>query len=250
MGFVRSMLACRCLAALILAFLALAAVADPPPSSPLQPLGDGRFQIGSVILDKSAKDISFPARVNLDSGLIEYLLVTTNGKAYESLLATSAQPYHIQLAMLLIGAKGATDSPALRAAPVVPFHVNRAPGDASPPPPPPSGDSISIALAWTNSAQAHHISAEDALLNFQTKTNAAPGPWIYNGSRVVNGTFIAQRDGSIVAVIDDLDAMVNNPRPGHDNDQIWQINSNALPPLGSPVEVTFKLKNTNETATP
>jgi len=59
---------------------------------------------------------------------------------------------------------------------------------------------------------------------------------------VVRGTFLAQRDGQIAALIDDLDAMVNNPRPGHDNDQIWQLDSNTLPPLGTPVEVTFKLE--------
>ena len=69
------------------------------------------------------------------------------------------------------------------------------------------------------------------------------GPWIYNGSRVIKGTFIAQRDGSIVSVIDDIDAMISNPRPGHDNDQIWEINSNALPPLGTPIEVTLKLED-------
>jgi len=43
-------------------------------------------------------------------------------------------------------------------------------------------------------------------------------------------------------MIDDVDAMVNNPRPGHDNDQIWEINSNALPPLNTAVEVTFQLE--------
>jgi len=59
---------------------------------------------------------------------------------------------------------------------------------------------------------------------------------------VVNGIFLAQREGSIVALIDDVDALANNPRPGNDNDQIWQIKSNALPPLNTPVEVTFKLE--------
>jgi hypothetical protein len=75
-----------------------------------------------------------------------------------------------------------------------------------------------------------------------TKTNATRGPWTYNGSRVINGTFMAQREASIVALIDDIDAMANNPRPGSDNDQIWQINSNLLPPTNTTVEVTFKLK--------
>jgi hypothetical protein len=138
----------------------------------------------------------------------------------------------------------------LRAAPSEPFHINRPAGDATPPPPPPPGDPIIIEFSWTNADGAHHLAAANALRNLQTKTNAASDPWIYNGSRVIKGLFVAQRDGSIVALIDDIDAMVNNPRPGHDNDQIWEINSNALPPLRTPVEVTFKLEETNETATP
>ncbi len=217
---------------------------SPLPSPPLQRLTDTTFQIGAVVLDKSAKTVQFPAAINLDSGLIEYLLVTTNGKAYESLLATTAQPYHIHLAMLLIGAKGTADTPALQAVPTAPFHLNRPPGDTNPPPPAITGDPFTIELSWSNATTLVRRSAESCLLNLQTKTNAAPGPWTYNGSRVVKGVFLPQRDGSIVAIIDDIDAMANNPRPGHDNDQLWQINSNALPPLHTPVTVTFKLQNT------
>jgi len=239
--------ACRCGSfprrfLLLLAALALSArAADSPADLPLRPLGSNIFQIGSVVFDKSAKTVRIPATVNLDSGLIEYFLVTTNGKAYESLLATTAQPYHIQLAMLLIGAKGTADTPALRAAPSVPFHMNQPAGP--PPPPPPPGDPITIELAWTNGGIAHHLAAADALQNLETKTNATSGPWIYNGSRVIKGAFIAQRDGSIVSIIDDIDAMINNPRAGHENDQIWVIDSNALPPLGTPIEVTLKLED-------
>jgi hypothetical protein len=210
-------------------------------NAPLVPLGENVFQMGTVVLDKSAHSISFPAEVCLNSGLAEYLLVTTNGKAYESLLATSAQPYHIHLAMLLIGAKGTADTPALRDLPSAPFHVNRPAGDTNPPPPAITGDPFTITLAFTNAGRAQSLSGANCFFNLSTKTNAAPGPWTYNGSRVARGTFLAQREGSIVALIDDPDALANNPRPGHDNDQIWQINSNSLPALHTPVAVTFKL---------
>jgi len=170
----------------------------------------------------------------MNDGLIEYLIVTTKGKTHESLLKTTVEPYHIQLAMLLLGAKGAPLTPEQAKMPSVPFHVNSTAGATNPPI---AGDPISIELAWNEKSAR----AEDCVINLLTKTNAIPGPWTFNDSRVVKGTFIAQRDGSIAALIDDLDAMVNNPRPGHDNDQIWQVNSNSLPPLNTPVQVTFKL---------
>jgi len=71
------------------------------------------------------------------------------------------------------------------------------------------------------------------------------GPWVYNGSRVVGGTFLAQRDGQIVAVMADADALVNNPRPGRENDEIWQINTNAVPAVGTPVRIIFQIKGAN-----
>jgi hypothetical protein len=218
----------------------------PPPAStnePLKQISRDIFQLGQVRLDKSRKTVQFPAQLNMKDGVIEYLLVNARGKSYESLLRTDTEPYDIHLAMLLIGAKGASQTAALLNAPSVPFHVNRpASATNSPPALAIQGDSVTIELAWQMADGRKQLPAEDCIMNLATKTNASRGPWTYNGSRVVNGVFLAQREASIVAMIDDIDAMVNNPRPGSDNDQIWQINSNALPPLNTPVEVTFKLE--------
>jgi hypothetical protein len=236
----------RVLASLPFAFL-LVCKAGPLPSNPtnepLQQISRDIFQLGTVRLDKALKTVQFPAQLNMTNDLVEYLLVNSKGKAYESLLRTDVEPYYIQLAMLLIGAKGAPQTPALLNAPTVPFHINR-PASATNLPPPLAiqGDPVSIELSWQTPAGRKQLPAEDCIMNLATKTNASRGPWTYNGSRVINGFFLAQREGSIVAMIDDIDAMVNNPRPGHDNDQIWQINSNILPPLNTPVEVTFKLE--------
>jgi hypothetical protein len=181
--------------------------------------------------------------MNMKEGVVEYLLVNARGKTYESLLGTDTEPYYIHLAMLLIGAKGAPQTEALLNSPSQPFHVNR-PGAAtnSPPALAIQGDPITIELAWQTAGGRKHLRAEDCIMNLVTKTNASRGFWTYNGSRVIDGIFVAQREASIVAMIDDIDAMVNNPRPGSDNDQIWQINSGVIPPTNTPVEVTFKLE--------
>ena len=68
-----------------------------------------------------------------------------------------------------------------------------------------------------------------------------PGPWTYNGSRVEDGAFVADQELSIVAVITDPTALVNNPREGYDNDQIWQIQEKAVPPIDTPVEISITL---------
>jgi hypothetical protein len=214
------------------------ATSAQPTNPPLRQIGPDTFQLGTVRFDKAQKTVQFPAQINLNDGLIEYLLVTSRGKTYESLLKTDANAYDIQLALLFLGAKGAPQTPALLAAPVEPFHVN----NKNRPAPAIQGDPLTIELSWHTGASEHKVRPENLIFNLATHTNAAATNWTFNGSRVVNGVFLAQRDGQIVAMIDDIDAMVNNPRPGHDNDQIWQINSNALPPLNTTVEVTFKLE--------
>jgi hypothetical protein len=35
--------------------------------------------------------------------------------------------------------------------------------------------------------------------------------------------------------------LINNPRKGNDNDQMWNVNGETTPGVGTPVEICFKL---------
>ncbi len=162
----------------------------------------------------------------MNKDLIEYVLVTTAGKTHESLLRTDAQPYHIHLAMLLLGLKGA--------------GTNEFPQDPALPIP---GEKVTIQVSWKQeNGTEKRMPIEDCVLNQQTGAKATRGPWVYNGSRVWQGTFLAQDIGSIVSLMTDPDALMNNPRLGHENDKIWEIIGAGLPPLNSPIEVTIQLE--------
>jgi len=97
--------------AIALAGMELMAGGESPASSatnqPLKQIGPGIFELGKVRLDKGRRAVSFPAALNMNDGPVEYLIVTTSGKTHESLLRTDVEPYHIHLAMLLLGATGA-----------------------------------------------------------------------------------------------------------------------------------------------
>ena len=191
----------------------------------MKQIGPGLFELGGVRLDKPQRAISFPAVLNMDTNLIEYLIVTVSGKTHESLLRTEVAPYQIHVALLLLGGHGA--------------GTNAFPENHAQPLP---GDKVNIELSWKVDGKAKQRRAEKCIRNRQTQSLMSPGPWIYNGSRMVEGAFIAQEIGSIVSLIEDPDALINNPRPGRDNDKIWDINPEGLPPLNSPVQVTIKLE--------
>lgn len=188
---------------------------------PIQEIGAGLFQIGAVRLDKNKKNVSFGGSVNMSTGVVEYAIVGRQGKRHESVFVTQAEPYHIHLAMLLLGA---TNQSA------------KAESGRSL-----SGHPIQVTVSWKDGEKEKRTKLEDLICKEQQSRAMTPGIWIYNGSRVVEGTFLAQRDESIIAIIDDPDALVNNPRTGRENDEIWFVNEKAVPPVGVAVRFALEL---------
>lgn len=198
----------------------------------------GVFDLGKVRLDQKQRAITFPAVLNRDRGPMEYLLVTTYGKTHESILKTEAEPYHIHLAMLLLGAKGpgGGDFPGSPAN-GVPGPVVHPSSEAIP------GNKAAIGLHWWQNGAAVDRTAEELVFNTETQSPLPHGFWVYNGSLLIEGRFLAQIDGSIVSLVTDPVALANNTAPGHDNDMIWAVNTNKLPPANVPVEVTITLED-------
>ena len=214
---------------------AVAQPALPPPpaevrkpsletNSPLKAIGPDLFELGLVRIDKKLRTIAFPALVNLREGNLEYVVVTTTGKTHESLLRTEAKPHHLQVALLLLGAKGA--------------GTNSLPDDPKKPLP---GEKVQIELNWPEGRKIRRAGVEDFVHDRKNGGKLKRGPWIFTGSRFRDGGFAAELDGSIVSLITDADALINNPRPGREDDDNWLVRTNGLPPLSSPVSVVIRL---------
>ena len=218
------------------------AAANRDRSVPTKPvvkeIAPGIVEVGAVRLDKKLRTVTFPAALNMDDGLIEYLIVTTYGKTHESLLRTEIEPYHLQVAMLLLGAKPAPPQPLASAPPGGPISAEQLAHMEEV-----KGDPVSIEVSWTQDGRPRKKRIEELVLNLKTKSTMSRGEFTFNGSRVWEGTFIAQREGSIVSTIIDPDAMINNPRPGHEDDEIWQIIPKGLPPTKTPVTVIITLQS-------
>ena len=84
--------------------------------------------------------------------------------------------------------------------------------------------------------------AEKLVLDRKRKAAMSKGDWIYTGSRFREDGFAAQADGSIVSLITDDDALVNNPRPGREDDDNWLSKAKELPDVDQPVQVVITLK--------
>jgi len=202
------------------------AVAAVSTNGAVTPLGPGLFGLGLVRVDQRERLVSFPAMINMKEGPVEYLLVATTGKTHESLLRTEARPQDIHLAFLLLGAKGA--------------GTNALPEDPAQPIP---GEKVTLEISWKQGASEQRQPAEKFVRSSKTNEPISPGPWIYNGSRLRDDGFAAQLDGSIVSLITDPDALMNNPRPGREDDDYWKAYGGGLPPLHAPVIVSIRLSH-------
>ncbi len=215
---------------------AVAPANNPAPAPVVREVSPGIFDYNGIRLDKKKHQITFPASVNQRVGLIEYLLVNDKGKTHESLFATKIIPHDIHVAMLLIGLpQGANPN---QNATVPPSAIDSGYLQAEPKL---EGPPVLVSVTWNQDGKEKKIAAEDWILNLQTNHKMSRGSWTYNGSLVENGAFLADGELSIIAVITDPTALVNNPRKGYDNDEIWQVRDDVVPPLDTPVAITLTL---------
>jgi len=164
----------------------------------------------------------------MDKGLLEYLIVRSSGKVHESLLRTNVEPYHLQIALLLLGFEG-TDRPI--------SHQGAAEK--------PKGDPVEITfLLGKEGAGAKMIKTEEwiAKKSNDKLKEAGKMDWIFTGSLVVEGQFLAQGGGSIVAIYHDPAALIDNASAGAESDEVWFVKEGIVPPVGTPVTVVIKAK--------
>lgn len=214
----------KVLSAVLILRLALLTLAGEESNAPVRALGGGQFAIGLVTLDQNAPHIRFPATVNLHEETVEYVVVHKTGKTHESIFRTDARPQDIHVAMLLLNAR--------------PVMTNQFGTDGKAPP---RGDEVQLEVAWTNLFSRQEMPVEDLVQNKETGQTRARGAWIYNGSNFSEGMFTAQRDGSIVSIHIDPDALINNPQAGRENDDLYRPHAGRLPPLGTRVVLTIRL---------
>jgi hypothetical protein len=204
---------------------------------PLRMVGRGILELGRVRVDKEKRTASFPAVLNQAEGVVEYLVVTAYGKTHESVLRTEVPPFHLHVAMLLLGAQGAGTN-FLTAKPP---EYGGTPGLKIP------GDQVTIELSWPRQKRQVVRQAGEVVSRGGARPGKGRSQWVYNGSAVWQGIFLAEDSGSMVSLISDPAALVNHAVAASTEERAWMANPKKLPPVNTPVQVTVKLENLKTT---
>ncbi|HEY6225907.1 MAG TPA: YdjY domain-containing protein [Verrucomicrobiae bacterium] len=178
------------------------------------------LKLGEVRVDAVGRAISFPAAVNQRVGAVEYWLVHETGKVHESIFRTSVGAKEIHTAALLFSEKGTNTGGGAAKLKVK-----------------------AIEVSWMEDGKEQKFNAADLILDKKKNRALKETKWAYRGSRLVDGVFLAQRDGSLIAIMEDRDALIDQDTPDASDDKNWEPVAEKLPGIASTVVITIRFAN-------
>jgi hypothetical protein len=212
----------------------------PPPGTPGGPrlpsdqassverIGPGVYRIGTVVADQKKGTVTVPGSVNMQEGLVELLACGPRGKRHESVLVLDANPHNIQVALLLIGLEPGPGNLEYQGDPRTPL-----------------GDPVDILVRFNGPGGRVEKRGEEMILDKPRDKAMETTHWVFTGSKVIDGMFMAAMEQSIVTTFHDPFTIIDNPLPNGGDDTVYYVNSRVVPPVGTPVEVVFqKVKKT------
>ena len=197
------------LAILLAAVLSNVAAGNDVQLAGLRVVGDQHF-------------VAAAGHIALTNGILEFLAVETGGRDYESLVTLTCRPSALKFALLLIGLpEGETNGAPLR-----------------------------LDVEWETRGKTNRLPVESLVRDRRTGRPPAVLPFIFTGSFFgpdlsgSNQLFHADLEQAHIALWWQPAALINirattgNPYRG--DDQGFEVNSQLVPPAGTPVQLIFR----------
>ncbi len=204
-----------------------------PEQPKVKDLGNGKFQIGNILLDKNKKEVTVPGRINMKEGIIEFIACTKGGyKAYESALEMDTNAKTFNLSLILIGLDPKKGKAAA-------YHFD---------PKPPQGDGVEISIQWDTEKGKKTIMAQEVIHDMNTGKIFPASHWVYTGSVFLkNGIYLADEAGVLVGFIHDPAPVIESPLSnGTGAFGSLVVNSAILPEVGTKIQMIIKPYVKNE----
>jgi hypothetical protein len=237
-GVVRRLLGVGCcgvaFAGALISMAQVSTARDEGPSKPRE-IRLGVVGVGLVEVDAVRKVMSFPARVNMVEGNLEYTLVNPNGPVHEALLVTETRAEDIELGARLLGLskekRGRADGSG--AGNLTKDALLRAPK--------PEGVDISVDVLWKgDDGSEKRRGLLDLLVRKgpEGKPFSREGAWVYTGSKVIgNGVFLASGSGILGSMLLASEPLFVGTFEGNRDDSVWSPAKELLPKVGTVVRV-------------
>lgn len=214
--------------------------AQETPKPSVKKIGPTTFRVGLIEFDAKSKVISVPVVVNQrEGGPIEYILVSEKGKTHESILTTKASPTNLQIVLKLLKYKAGEGDIFDK---LLPSEDRKVKGGKSEE----RGAAVDISVTWKNEENSKPIMINQLTIDGESiekegesGTLMPKHPWNYTGSIVSQGRFLAEIEGSIIAIYLDPASLFNTTVPGAEIDERWGANHDLIPEIGT--KATLKI---------
>lgn len=207
------------------------AVMRPSQEAVVEQLEDGRIRLEKLTVDPKAGSLTIPCKVNMSKGMVEYALVTDYGKRHESILQTESAPHNIQAALLLLGAKSRPVGQPRAKEKMGAEEMGADPAR------------LSARVEWDlNGGKVESRPLGDCYVfgkRGEPATGRAGGSELhFNGSKVVPAGFMANQEGSVVSLVGDDLAVLNDSTPVDPAEEAY-IREGVLPREGRMVRLVL-----------
>jgi hypothetical protein len=185
-------------------------------SPTVEKIDETHYRIGKIIIDKTTREIRFPAKIDETERQLEFLLVHESGKAYESLLSTTVSPTYLNLAFTLLRYPPSHEFyPLLDENGHMTNHYPNVPEATK------AAARIAIDVEWKDGDKIRRYASNELIQNSVTSAIMPAGPWVYGGSVFHGKQYVAEVTGDIVSIYAANTAIVNYPGKDNDNNNIW-----------------------------
>jgi hypothetical protein len=209
----------------------------PAPDQPveavkpvIEKIDEHRYRIGDITIDPRSREISFPARVNMSDGLLEFLIVHHNGKIHESLFHTAISATHLNIAFKLLR------YPASRELYFKPSETGGLSGELEEATEEEkAGARIRIDVEWEDAGKTRRVAVNEWIQHATTGAAMPSKPWIYGGSEVYGGKFVPETTGDIAAIFITNSALINYAGEDNQDDTVWLAFPKRVPEIETKV---------------
>jgi hypothetical protein len=212
-----------------------------PGAPPIERIDDFRIRVGKVLVDREARRLDVPAKLNMTEGILEYYAVGSNGKLHESVIEIDAEPSHIHLGLILLGVEQIKYD----------FGDYRGPPKVVNP-----GGRLALFVRYTDpkTKKEKRHPAEDWLYTRSTKAAPKPLEWAFTGSNFWNNRYGADMDRSTIALIPDQIAVIgtvgDSGNPYRGDGLGFEVFKQVVPAKGTPLTLEIVVRGDGKVPPP
>jgi hypothetical protein len=209
--------------------------AEEIPESAVTRLEDGSMKLGEINFDTKTKIIRVPCKLNMNDGLIEFAVVHETGKVHESLLTTKVSPTNINLACKLLNYTASEELYAIMKEPGIPSNKFPEVAEATR-----MAARTELQIEWIVDGKTNIAPLTNWIKNSSTAKSMENKPWVYGGSIISEGKFLAETSGNIVSIYLARGSLILFNGKDYTSDEVWFVKPDDLPALDSAVTLIIK----------